>query len=57
MLNGTIRRGILKSTKEGSIQLAEELIKKNRKSKKMIIGDIVDINLSDIAEAKVIIIF
>ena len=57
MVDGTIRRGVLESAKETSIKLAEEVIKKNRKSKKMIIGDVVDISLSDIAQAKAIIIF
>ena len=56
-LDGTTVRGILEAVDEHKIQLAEEVIKKNRKSKKMIIGDIVDINLSDIAQAKTIIIF
>ena len=56
-LDGTTVRGILEAVDEHKIQLAEEVIKKNRKSKKMIIGDSVDINLSDIAQAKTIIIF
>jgi ribosome maturation factor RimP len=56
-VDGTIVRGILEAVDEHKLQLAQEVIKKNRKSKKMITGEIIDINMSDIAQAKTIIIF
>ncbi len=57
MHDGSVRRGVLESADEAKIELAEEIIKKNKKSKKMITGDSVSIKMEDIARAKAIIIF
>jgi small nuclear ribonucleoprotein (snRNP)-like protein len=57
MKDGTTYRGILQSADEEKISLAEETKRKNKKSKKMIAGEVITINMADIAKAKAIIIF
>ena len=54
--DGTTKRGILDAADEKQVVIQEEIIKKNKKSRKMIIGGAVTINMDDIARAKTIII-
>ena len=55
--DGNTLRGILRSADDEKISLAEEVKRKNKKSKKMIAGDEITINMAEIAKAKAIIIF
>lgn len=55
--DGTKKKGVLESVTEGQVKLKEEVKSKNKKSKKMITGNSIQISMDDITEAKVIIIF
>ncbi|NOY50771.1 MAG: ribosome assembly cofactor RimP [Chlorobi bacterium] len=56
--DGTVKRGILESFSDSNLIVMEEVVKKSgRKSKKMLVGDSIEISLSDIKLAKGIIIF
>ena len=53
----SIRRGVLVSANAEKVVLKEEVVKKNRKSKKMLTGDEIEISLNTIKVAKGIIVF
>ena len=57
LTDGSVKKGILEAANAEQIELAEEVIKKNRKSKKMIVGDVVTIEMANIERAKAIILF
>jgi ribosome maturation factor RimP len=57
MNDGTKKRGILDSADEHQIVLKEEEKQKKKKSKKMVVGEPLPINMSDIKKAKAVIIF
>ncbi|MCF6169905.1 MAG: ribosome assembly cofactor RimP [Bacteroidales bacterium] len=54
---GGIKRGKLKSADEDSIEIEEELIRKNKKSKKMETGPSVRIPMDEINQTKGLVIF
>lgn len=51
------KRGILVSADSSKIMLQEEELKKNRKSKKMLLGETVEIPMANIKQAKGLILF
>lgn len=55
--NGIEKRGILESVDVNHITLREEIKSKQKKNKKMITGESIQIQMDEIIEAKVIIIF
>ena len=57
MNDGTKKRGILDSADESRIVLKEEEKQKNKKSKKMVVGEPLTIEMSDIKQTKSIIVF
>lgn len=57
MEDDTIKRGILVSADSSTIVLKEELVKKNRKSKKMLFGETMEIPMGSIKLAKGLIVF
>lgn len=52
-----VKRGVLVSVSSSKLVLNEEIVKKNRKSKKMLIGEPVEIEMGSIKFAKGLIIF
>lgn len=57
MEDDTIKRGILVSVDSSTIVLKEELVKKNRKSKKMLFGETMEVPMASIKLAKGLIVF
>lgn len=55
--DGLTKKGILESVNEDSVALKEELKKKNKKSNKMTTGESIQLQIDEITEAKVIIVF
>lgn len=55
--DGSKKRGILKSVDTEQLELAEEVKKENKKSKKMLTGACITIPLQSVKQAKGIIIF
>jgi ribosome maturation factor RimP len=57
MTDGTKKRGILDSADESQIILKEQEKQKNKKSKKMVVGEPVTIDMSEVKQTKSIIVF
>ncbi len=57
LIDGTIKRGVLSSVTEEMLVLQEEVIKKNKKSKKMLLGENIEIAMTDIKSTKCIVVF
>jgi ribosome maturation factor RimP len=55
--DGTKKRGILDSADENQIVLKQEEKQKKKKSKKMVVGEPVTIDMSDVKQTKSIIVF
>ncbi len=53
----TVKRGVLVSTTPSKLILKEEIVKKNRKSRKMLIGEPIEITMDNIKLAKGLIVF
>jgi ribosome maturation factor RimP len=57
MHDGTKKRGILDSADENQITLKEEEKQKKKKSKKMVVGEPVTIDMSEVKQTKSLIVF
>lgn len=57
LMDDTIKRGILESADSSTIVLKEEIVKKNRKSKKMLFGETIEVPTASIKLAKGLIVF
>ena len=57
LMDDTVKRGVVVSADTELLIINEEIIKKNRKSRKMLTGDPLEIPMSSIKEAKGIIVF
>ncbi len=53
----TVKRGVLVSVTPSKLILKEEIVKKNRKSRKMLIGEPIEITMDNIKLAKGLIVF
>lgn len=53
----TVKRGVLISADSSNVILQEEIVKKNRKSKKMLFGETIEIPMGSIKLAKGLIVF
>ncbi len=53
----TVKRGVLVSATPSTLILKEEIVKKNRKSRKMLIGEPIEITMDNIKLAKGLIVF
>lgn len=57
LIDGKKKRGVLESVEAKHIKLKEEIKSKNKKQNKMTTGESIQIDMDEIAEAKVIIMF
>jgi ribosome maturation factor RimP len=57
LVDGSTKRGVLSSVTDEMLVLQEEVTKKNKKSKKMLLGEDVEIAMTDIKSTKCVVVF
>jgi len=57
LVDDSVKRGVLISADSSNVVLQEEIVKKNRKSKKMLFGENIEIPMDSIKLAKGLIVF